>query len=90
MGNCERCNGFMYKSKFWDLKTSGTGFFQFVCVNCGAVVDDTIVSNKALTKLPLGARELKRERLRIRRGNALAFARKDKNQSVPPLRMDHH
>ena len=48
---CTHCKkGLMYADIFWDLKTSGKGFLQYVCANCGDVVDDVILRNR---KIPM-------------------------------------
>jgi hypothetical protein len=86
---CERCNGVLHLAKFWDLKTSGTGFYQYTCINCGNVIDDRILHNRALKTLPKSSKELKRDRRILWNKKPGSYVRKDYNQSVPPIRMDH-
>jgi hypothetical protein len=82
---CFRCHGIMQAAKYWDLRTSGTGWYQFTCINCGEVVDDTILQNRQLSVAPLTINELKKKRRKLKE----LGIHKDQNQSTPPLRMDH-
>ena len=89
MNQCPRCYGSMYQTTAWDLEVSGTGFLQWSCLNCGEVVDDTILRNRALEEMPLTRREVKQESQRLGIEKVNPYVKKHSNQSIPPLMMEH-
>lgn len=44
---CPKCNGFMFLERFYDFFLR---FDAWKCINCGAIMDNTIMTNKAGTK----------------------------------------
>jgi len=85
---CERCKqGLMHAAKFWDLKTSGVGFYQFTCMNCGEVVDEVILKNRQLKELPPPIKT--RSFRKMKNKKVGEYAVKDFNRSTPPIRMEH-
>jgi transcription elongation factor Elf1 len=46
--NCPRCNGMMFSERLSDFFLT---FYAWKCVNCGAVVDRTILLNKKKSSL---------------------------------------
>jgi len=51
MDRCERCNGLMVQDYAWDLLISQCCNL-FICVNCGARVDEAILVNRSLPHKP--------------------------------------
>jgi len=86
---CARCGGEMTAAKYWDLQATGTGFYQYTCINCGEVIDETILRNRALLAMPITKAEFKRAQRIAKNAENKRPMKKDANQSVPPLRMAH-
>ncbi|MFQ5456677.1 MAG: hypothetical protein ACE5EA_10870 [Nitrospirota bacterium] len=40
---CPKCNGFMFLERFYDYFIT---FEAWKCINCGAIMDKTILTNK--------------------------------------------
>ena len=45
--NCPKCHGLMYSVRVSDFSLT---FYAWKCVNCGAMVDQTILSNQVKHK----------------------------------------
>jgi len=76
--HCSRCTtGLLYETVCWDEISAPQGFFTFVCINCGNVVDDIIMKN----------REFPMPDKRLTEHGTKKYVRNGSNQSSPPLRM---
>lgn len=42
---CPKCNGFMYIERFFDYSLA---FYSWKCINCGSIIDQTVLTNKNL------------------------------------------
>jgi len=41
---CPKCNGFMVRERFTDYSVA---FYAWRCINCGTIIDNTILENKS-------------------------------------------
>ena len=59
---CQRCMGFMVEEVFEDVRddTGVVSFPGWRCVSCGAILDPTILTNRAERPMPFAARARKR------------------------------
>jgi hypothetical protein len=53
---CPRCEGYMWIERFADYYLT---FYAGRCLNCGAIVDETILSNKGIPSEPAPAMTIK-------------------------------
>ncbi|HXZ26021.1 MAG TPA: hypothetical protein VEI24_07370 [Nitrospiria bacterium] len=51
--NCPKCRGLMYSERVSDFSLT---FYAWKCVNCGAMIDQTILANQYKRKRPSVAR----------------------------------
>jgi hypothetical protein len=60
---CQRCKGFMVEEVFEDVRddTGVVCFPGWRCVSCGAILDPTILTNRAERPMPFAARARKRQ-----------------------------